>query len=75
MTAFFKPILSQMDPLHILIYVIYCQITLIVKDKSKEISGPALRVPESWASQVVRLSALRTDCLYTRGDMPYTHFR
>jgi hypothetical protein len=38
-----------MDPLHILIYTVYCQITLIVKGKGKEISGHALRVPGGWA--------------------------
>jgi len=49
-TVLFKPILSQMDLLHILIYAIYCRITGIVKGKSKEISRHALRVPGGWAS-------------------------
>jgi len=61
-----------MHPLHILMYVIYYQITLIVKGKGKEISGHALRVAGGWASQVVRLSAPRTDCLYTPGDISCT---
>ena len=64
-----------MDPLHILIYAIYCQIILVVKGNVKEISGHALRFPGGWASQVVRLSALHTHRLYIPGDIPCTHFR
>jgi hypothetical protein len=50
--------------------------------KGKKILGQALRFPGGWGSQisgsqhmkVVRLSALRTGCLYTPENTPDTHF-